>query len=166
MGSNKLVLFIEDNKAKTIDVELNSTIGQIIKHNVPQASHNEDFHEDFEVYVLGQSEELSKDNSCHDQKIKHHDSLVIHRCKKVSVKVEYAGRDFIDTYNVAAEFEAVLKKALHEFSIKGKEASDFQLFLTKDQSQVVNLGYPVGAYVKYPECKITVYLSKPKANQG
>lgn len=166
MSKETQVLFIENKSQVTIEFDSNVNVGSLIKTHVPDAASRSDDQEDYEVYVVGRDEELSKDKSFHDQKGKSHDLLLIHRCKKVSVKVVYAGKDFTDTYNVAQEFEHVLKKALHKFDIKGKEAGDFQLFLTEDQSQVINVSYPIGAYSSYPGCKLTVYLSKPRANQG
>jgi hypothetical protein len=166
MKNIRMILFVEDQQPRSVEVNSQLTVGEFLKKHVPQTAGRPDYEEDYEVYVLDDKGELSKDKTFDKLKVKDDDALIVHRCKKVSVKVEYAGHSFIHEYAPALKFEHVLKKTLDHFDIKGKERGDFQLFLTKDLSKVVNLDYPVGAYSKYGECKVEVYLSKPIANQG
>ena len=166
MKNLRMILFVEDQQPQTIEVSSQLTVGELLKKHVPQTVGKPDYEEDYEVYELDKSEDFSKDKPLEKLKLKDDDALVVHRCKKVNVKVEYAGHSFIHEYSPALKFEHVLKKALDHFGIKGQERGDFQLFLTKDLSKVVNLDYPVGAYSIHRECKIEVYLSKPVANQG
>jgi len=161
-----MILFVEGQQPQTVEVSSQLTVGELLRKHVPQTVGNPDYEEDYEVRVLDNNDDLPKDKHLEKLSLKDHDALVVHRCKKVHVKVEYAGHSFVHEYSSAQKFEHVLKKALDHFGIKGQERGDFQLFLTKDLSKVVNLDYPVGAYSVYQECKVEVYLSKPVANQG
>lgn len=160
-----IIVYLPSKGIKELTLTPNSRIGELIKQATPTTVTLPDDAEDQEVYILDESNELSKDlllKESHD-----HKAFVIHRCKKIIVTVIYPGKQPItERYPPSVKIEHIRKAMIHKLDIDKVTGEKLELFEKQDQSAKMNRNYPIGYFTEYPTCGLTIYLVDPNAFAG
>lgn len=146
---------------KTIEIPENGTVKEVIdicSHELGITNG-----QDFNLYLMDEDLPENKDQLVKDR-IKPKTKIHCHRCQKVEVTVVYNGKTFHDPFPPSTKASKIIKKAIKTFGISEKDAADLVLRLA-DKTDLQE-DDPIGAFVAYPECKITVNLLHPNPVQG
>jgi DNA mismatch repair ATPase MutS len=157
-----VVVYLPNKGVKEISLGPESKIGELIKAASPATVGLTDEQEDQEVYLLDESDELSKDS-----KIKDHKAFVIHRCKKVLVTIMYPGKQpYTHAYPPSTLLKHIRKDAIKKFNIDDAAGQNLEIFQNENQNSKLNRNYPVGTFTDYPTCGVKLYLADPNAFAG
>lgn len=155
-----------NEQPKKVEIKLSTTVSELIKQLKSAGEQNSGDKEHYDVFLVDVEKELNKEHTLESQGVSDKSNLLVTRCKKTQVLVVYNGVQFVDSYPSSAKFQSVFNKAIHHFGIGASEKDEFELYLTQEASSKINLSYPVGTYVTYPDCRLQVYLIKPSSFQG
>lgn len=93
-------------------------------------------------------------------KIENH-RIVVFKCKKINVTVNYSGDNYSDSFNAHNKVEKVLRKSLKAFGIEHDEMSSFELYKSENSNEPMVRDYPLACYIDGSQCTLELYLSKP-----
>lgn len=96
--------------------------------------------------------------------IKNRGHIYCGRCKKVNVFILFNGRNINDEFPLSATAKRILNWAVRELGISSEEATDH--VLTLEDGTELNDRDHISMYVNFPNCKITLMLTREQAING
>jgi hypothetical protein len=95
----------------------------------------------------------------------HH--IHFHRCKRINVTANYAGKLLSKEFSPNAKIESIEKWALEAFGLRGADAKNKELHIHSASGPIAPLENKIGMYVEYhTECSVTVFLTPEMGYQG
>lgn len=159
------IIFLEKKVMKEITINEKSKIGDLIKLASPDTVGLTDNLEDQEVYILDESDELSKDMKAFEAK--DCKAFVVHRCKKIKVIINYNNHTFSHDFAPSIKVQHIRRDAIKGLGVDEIAGNNLELFeKTDDQNTKMNRNYPIGYFTSYPTCSINLYLADPNAFAG
>ena len=150
-------------EAKIIEIPVNSKIGDIIAvyHN----SMNPDAKmEEIELFFEDDDDMKNKEHEIGQAGIKKRHHVHCHRCKKVTVTIDYNGQVIHLKVAPSNTGERILKLAAKEFKIAEGDIGD--LYLKLPDGTTLDPDAHIGSYVHHPKCEITLTLINNNQVQG
>ncbi len=150
----KVKLFVHMSNSQKYNIaEVNDdlSINQLIKDYSQGA-----FTEEVSVYLEDQDNELDKNLTVSDAKIKNGDHVFLGRCKKVSVSTNYAGKTFTISVSPATSIKNLRKQALKYFGIDEVSGADLLLWFNNEPLDMRQI---VGSLTDFPTCTVTLILA-------
>ena len=117
-----------------------------------------------EFFVEDEEDQRHKHEAVEKVGIKKKIHIHCHRCKKVSVAVEYNGQTITLNVPPSTTAKKILKQAAKKFNISEGDAADLLLKLA--DSTVLQPGDHIGSFVAFPHCSINLLLTANKQVQG
>jgi hypothetical protein len=103
----------------------------------------------------------------HEVHVRPNHHVHFHRCKRIKVTVNYAGKLETHEFSPNATIEKVEKKALEAFGLKGADAKNKELHVHSATGPIAPLENKIGMYVAHHEsCSVTVFLTPEMGYQG
>ena len=156
----------ESREPKLIRVSLEDTVESLIEKARAAGLLSAIGAEDPHIFLEDVDEEFNakeKICGCH---IRHRQHLHCHRCQRVEVSVTYNGVVKAETFPPSATIKRICKWALKEFDITGADAADKTLRLGDPNGPELTDDVHIGSLVKFPNCKISLFLTVLQAVQG
>lgn len=150
----KVKLFVHASNSQKYNIaEVNDdlSINQLIK-DYSQGTVTEEV----SVYLEDQDDELDKNLTVSDAKIKNGDHVFLGRCKKVSVSINYAGKTFTISVSPATSIKNLRKQALKYFGIDEGSGADLLLWFNNEPLDMRQI---VGSLTDFPTCTVTLILA-------
>jgi hypothetical protein len=162
--NNKISVYLHlegAHEPKTIEIPENGKVKDVLEICSQEMGIANDDH--LRLYLLNEDLPEEKEHSVKDR-IKPKTKIHCHRCQKVEVIVVYNGKTFQDPFPPSTKASKIVKKAIKALGISENDAADLVLRLS-DKTDLQD-DDPIGAFIGYPECKITVNLLHPNPIQG
>lgn len=159
-------IFVHVNNSlqfKTAEVNGDHKVGHLVKDFAPESAHHQDFLEDVEIYLENQDDDFDKGISIDEAGIKHGDHIFVGRCKKISVNINYAGRNFPTSVGPATSMKKLKKLSLDFFGIDEVSGADLSLWFNQVPQDPRQL---VGSLTDYPSCGVNLTLASKKDVNG
>lgn len=164
MKTVQIYLHGENNRdPKLVEVSEEASVKEVI-NKYQQEFPNSGNTEDVEFFVEDEEEHRSKDEIGEKGGIKRKNHIHCHRCKKVSVAVEYNGQTITLNLPPSTTAKKILKQAAKKFNISEGDAADLLLKLA--DATVLQPGDHIGSFVSFPHCSISLLLTANKQVQG
>lgn len=154
----------ENNREpKLVEVSEEASVKDVInKYHLEFPNSGES--EEVEFFVEDEEDHRHKHETGEKGGIKKKDHIHCHRCKKVSVAVEYNGHTITLNVPPSTTAKKILKQATKKFNISEGDAAD--LLLKLNDGTVLQPGDHVGSFVAFPHCNINLLLTANKQVQG
>ncbi|WP_156123701.1 hypothetical protein [Flavihumibacter sp. ZG627] len=120
--------------------------------------------DEVELFLEDEEDHKQKDEIGGKGGIKKKVHIHCHRCKKVSVTIEYNGQTITQNVPPSTTAKKILKKSAKEFNISDGDAAD--LLLKLSDGTVLQPGDHIGSFVAFPNCSISLLLTANKQVQG
>ena len=120
---------------------------------------------DERAYLVDGTEELDVELTVAELFGEESGHVVVHRCRSITVKVEYAGAETMLEAHPSTRLRRVREQAARTFGIAPVDAAGLQLRLP-DSTVDLKLTEPVGAFTSPGECTVTFDLVHAKRPQG
>lgn len=159
----KIYLNKEGQKAPSkVETTESVTVKELIRTHLPNGS-------DIvieEYFVFKEDEETEIDINCRldDSGIKDKHHLHCHKCRKVSVEINYNGGIYDLHASPANTAGNIIKRAADHFHIDPMTIPD--LILKTTTGDTLDDSEHIGTRVKFPDCKIQLTLCPKKPIQG
>ena len=164
MKSTQIYLHAENTKEpKLIEVLEERTLIEIIKeHNIIEVDEIQS--EELYVFLEDNDEPLLLEHTIEKHEIKRRAHIHCHRCHRIEVTIIYNGKSFTIKVAPSTTGTKLLKMAITEFKITQSDAADLEFQF--ENKEVFPLNAHIGSFVKYPNCKVILYLVPIKKIQG
>lgn len=154
---NILISWEGNPQGKSIRVDGDTRIGDIIKRDLPQFANASDHFQDLEAYKENGTEELSKDATISNLKLKENDLIHFNRCTKIDVTIHFEDKEVnLDSIPSGYTLKKVERKAIKalQLDLSGKI---LQLSL-KGSEDVLDESSHIGSFTTYPNCEIELCI--------
>ena len=166
MNKIKIYLFGESNPHGQV-IEIDETAGVkevIIKHQEKCDPLNNTKTEEYEIFVEDEEEQKDKNADCATAGIRHHHKIHCHRCKLVSINIEYNGVTKEVKLAPSSTGARILRKAAALFNISEADAGYLRVVLPGGTD--LEKEQHIGSFVSYPNCEINLILQSHKKTEG
>lgn len=89
--------------------------------------------------------------------------LHLHRCKKISVVINYNGKDESKYFSPATTGKKVFEWAIKEFKISPVDALNFEIRINNQKGELLKDTDHIGSFVSHHHCELNLFLV-PKVN--
>jgi hypothetical protein len=164
MKTIQIYLHGENNRdPKLVEVSEEASVKDVI-NKYQQEFPNSGEADEVEFFVEDEEDHRHKHEVGEKGGIKKKVHIHCHRCKKVSVAVEYNGQTITLNMPPSTTAKKILKQAAKKFNISEGDAADLLLKLA--DSTVLQPGDHIGSFVAFPHCSINLLLTPNKQVQG
>ncbi len=164
MKTIQIYVHKENNREpKLVEVSEEASVKDVVNKYL-QEFPNSDSPEDVEFFVEDEDEQRPKEETGEKGGIKRKVHIHCHRCKKVSVAVEYNGQTITLNVPPSTTAKKILKQAAKKFNISEGDAAD--LLLKLSDGTVLQPGDHIGSFAAFPHCSISLSLTANKQVQG
>ncbi len=144
---------------KLITIEEEKTVEEIL------SKHNQINVEEEVLCFIEDGEEIL-DIKVTITELKHKTHLHCHRCRMVRTIVTYNGRNIEAEINPSTTGKKVKERALKEFGIPHNEWGDYVIRLGNASGEEIEDHQHIGSFVSFPNCAITLFLTRIVSIQG
>ncbi|MCW3122610.1 MAG: hypothetical protein JWQ38_2102 [Flavipsychrobacter sp.] len=166
MSTIKIYLHGENSRdGQVLEIEDSASLHEvIIKHREVCDPSNNTKTEEYEIFIEDEEDNRDKGGDCKNAGIQHHDKIHCHRCKLVSIILEYNGQQKSISLAPSATGNRILNKASELFNISEADAGYLRLVLPDGND--VEKKQHIGSFVSYPKCEIKLILQSHKKIEG
>ncbi len=153
--------------AGTADEKMITVPEDATVHDVIAEAEKLGFTEDFEaaVFVEDGDRELDHSARLHECGIKHKHHVHCHRCRKVTVTVNFNGQK-THSFAPGTRVSRVLHWAADAFGLLGVDAKNKELRLGDTTGTILNSNQHIGSFTHPPKCEVDLYLTGIVEVQG
>lgn len=160
----KIYLFKEGSEEEASKVEIvpEQSITEFISDFAMKNGISESV-EELNLTLENDAESIVAD-TFHVSKISDRCNVHIHRCKNITLQIGYNGKFVSEKFPPSTTGERLLAWALKNFGIDS--ISKWGLHVSNPEGKLIRSEQHIGTFVKFPNCKITLYLVPKEKFQG